>query len=132
MRCPFLLLLVFAIRLALFEFAKAPLGIHQALLHLLVAGDFLRHNLAGTRIDLATSRRNLGLRPMRYGTSPAQFRQCLLDTGSLLLRQTCLALRPQAALHVHFAATVACSLPRQYDTRHLARLALFASYRRRQ
>jgi hypothetical protein len=37
-----------------FKFAKAALGIHQAVSYLLEGGDLLRNNLAGARVNLAT------------------------------------------------------------------------------
>jgi hypothetical protein len=46
----------FAFRIAPFEFTKAALGIHQSATHLLELGDFLRNDLAGARVDLATAR----------------------------------------------------------------------------
>jgi hypothetical protein len=77
LRCPHFpppLPLELAFLLALFKFVKAALDIHQAKSHLHKVGDILRQYLAGARVDLAMPRRNLGLRTMRYGTSPAQFR----------------------------------------------------------
>jgi hypothetical protein len=53
-----------AIRIAPFEFTKAALGIHQSATHLLELGDFLRNDLAGAGVDLATVRGHLGHRPV--------------------------------------------------------------------
>jgi hypothetical protein len=117
------LLPVLALLLGLLEISEATLGVHQDESHLLEIRDLLRHHLAGARVNLATSYRNLGCRPMRYGTFPAQFRHHFCNMGSLDLWQVCRALRLQAALGVHLVAAVACCLPRQHNAWDTATLA---------
>jgi hypothetical protein len=71
------LVTLFAFRIVPFEFTKAALGIHQSATHLLELGDFLRNDLAGARVNLATVRGHLGHRPVHFGTNQAQFRHGL-------------------------------------------------------